>query len=70
MNKYLVLLLLLLVGLLIVMIGLTLVSHTPENTSIPLIDADEAWCESMVEKPNLAWTDSETRLFASSCLYE
>ncbi len=70
MNKYLILLLLLLVGLLIVMVGLTLISHSPEEASIPLLEADEAWCESMVEKPNSAWTDRETRLFASSCLYE
>ncbi len=70
MNKYLVLLLLLLFGLLIVMVGLTLISHSPEEASAPTVAADEAWCESMVEKPNNAWTDSETRLFASSCLYE
>ncbi len=67
MKKYLGLLCLLLVGVIAVIIGLTVSSYNPDD---PTVVGSEAWCEAMVLKPNKAWSDSEIRSFAKSCLYE
>jgi Protein of unknown function (DUF3012) len=65
MKKYLGLLCLLLIGVVVVVVGLAMISQSGPDT----VGSDE-WCEAMVLKPNKAWTDQETRDFASACLYE
>ncbi len=65
MKKYLGVLILLLVGCVAIMLGLTLIQGKPEQELV-----GEEWCEMMVEKPNGEWTDAETRSFAKSCLYD
>ena len=33
-----------------------------------LVRGSEAWCESMMAKPDADWNDADTRLFAQKCL--
>ena len=65
MNKYLSLLLLLLVGALLVLVGLELINA---DQTVELVGED--WCNAMMDKPNGQWTDAETRSFAKTCLYQ
>lgn len=66
MQKYLGVLILLLLGFLVVLIGLSYIEG--DNTEAELVG--EEWCDAMMAKPNKEWTDAETRSFAKSCLYE
>ena len=70
MKKYLALLSLLLVGILLLMLGLTIVSGAPEPAPVAQIAPDAAWCDAMLEKPNIEWTDTDARVFGEHCLFE
>ena len=67
MKKYLVVLVLLFLGVLALIIGLSLVTGGYREEPQP---TGEEWCEAMMEKPNPDWTDAETRSFARICLYD
>lgn len=67
MKKYLGVLILLLVGALVAIFGLSLVSGGYFGKPEP---SGEEWCEMMMDKPNVEWTDAETRSFAKICLYD
>lgn len=70
MNKYLALLLLLLVGVLLVMVGLNWIIYSEEQAEAARLIGSEAWCEAMMAKPDANWTDSEARDFTSYCLFD
>lgn len=42
------------------------VNPLPDDTR--LVRGSEAWCESMMAKPDADWNDADTRLFAQKCL--
>ncbi len=67
MKKYLGILILLLAGLLVALLGLSLVTGGFWGAPEPV---GEEWCELMMEKANGDWTDAETRSFSRTCLYE
>lgn len=72
MQKYLMVLCLLLVGAVTLMFGLYLIYDSPTVSTAAsdsdTIVADELWCDEMLEKPNAKWTDEETRLFGKNCI--
>jgi|GEM_PF-3579572 len=72
MQKYLMVLCLLLVGAVTLMFGLYLINDTPSARSVATdgdtIVADELWCDAMLEKPNAKWTDEEMRIFGKNCI--
>ncbi len=43
---------------------------TPVATPEPVVEVeyDEAWCESMMIKPNADWQEQETIAFSENCL--
>lgn len=70
MNKYLALLLLLLVGLLLVMVGLNWIAYSGEQRTAASLIGSEAWCEAMMVKPDAEWSDGEARDFTNYCLFD
>ncbi len=64
MKQYLIVASLLLAGLLLVMLGLAFIEGSDQEP--PLVG--EAWCEFMMNKPNIEWTESEADSFARTCL--
>ena len=42
------------------------VNPLPDDTR--LVRGSEAWCESMMAKPDADWNDADNRLFAQKCL--
>lgn len=73
MKKYLVVLCLLLVGLLLAIVGLSLIgteSVTEQDYGIRAVTGSEAWCDAMLEKPNADWTEDDFQIFSRDCLYD
>lgn len=68
MNKYLALLLLLLVGVLLVMVGLNWIAYSAEQNADAGMIGSEAWCDGLLDKPADKWTDRESKDFANHCL--
>ncbi|MYM62525.1 DUF3012 domain-containing protein [Pseudomaricurvus sp. HS19] len=64
MKQYLIVASLLLLGLVLVMLGLAFIEGSKQEP--PLVG--EAWCEFMMNKPNIEWTTSEAESFAKTCL--
>ena len=68
MKKYLLFLVVLLIGLVLVILGLDVINYANDPLNQTEVIGSEAWCDSMVDTPNAEWTEHTTQLFSQHCL--